>query len=64
MAIETTYTALCAKLAGFLDRVTDDREVVIARRGPPPRRPACRPDGDGALAALAEERRAPARVSA
>jgi antitoxin YefM len=32
MAIETTYTALREKLAGFLDQVTDDREVVIIRR--------------------------------
>jgi antitoxin YefM len=32
MAIETTYTALREKLASFLDRVTDDREVVIVRR--------------------------------
>ena len=32
MAIETTYTALREKLASFLDRVTDDQEVVIVRR--------------------------------
>ena len=32
MAIETTYTALRGNLASFLDRVTDDREVVIVRR--------------------------------
>jgi antitoxin YefM len=32
MAVETTYTALRAGLAGFLDQVTDDREVVIVRR--------------------------------
>jgi antitoxin YefM len=32
MAVETTYTALREKLAGFLDLVTDDREVVIVRR--------------------------------
>ncbi len=32
MAIETTYTALREKLASYLDRVTDDREVVIVRR--------------------------------
>jgi antitoxin YefM len=32
MAIETTYTALRKGLAGYLDRVTDDREVVIVRR--------------------------------
>jgi antitoxin YefM len=32
MAVETTYTALRAGLAGFLDQVIDDREVVIVRR--------------------------------
>ena len=32
MPVETTYTALRTKLAGFLDRVTDDREVVVVRR--------------------------------
>jgi len=32
MAVETTYTALRQGLAGYLDRVTDDREVVIIRR--------------------------------
>ena len=32
MPIETTYTALRQGLAGFLDQVTDDREVVIVRR--------------------------------
>ena len=32
MAVETTYTALRERLAGFLDQVTDDREVVIVRR--------------------------------
>jgi antitoxin YefM len=32
MPVETTYTALREKLAGFLDRVTDDREVVVVRR--------------------------------
>ena len=32
MATETTYTALRASLASYLDRVTDDREVVIVRR--------------------------------
>jgi antitoxin YefM len=32
MPVETTYTALRGKLAGFLDQVTDDREVVIVRR--------------------------------
>jgi antitoxin YefM len=32
MAVETTYTALREGLAGFLDKVVDDREVVIVRR--------------------------------
>lgn len=32
MAVETTYTALRAGLAGFLDQVTNDREVVFVRR--------------------------------
>ncbi len=32
MAVETTYTALRQNLASYLDRVTDDREVVIVRR--------------------------------
>jgi antitoxin YefM len=32
MPVETTYTALRERLAGFLDRVTDDREVVVVRR--------------------------------
>jgi antitoxin YefM len=32
MPVETTYTALREKLAGFLDQVTDDNEVVIVRR--------------------------------
>lgn len=32
MAVETTYTALREKLAGFLDQVVDDREVVFVRR--------------------------------
>ena len=32
MAVETTYTALRAGLAGFLDQVTDDREVIFVRR--------------------------------
>jgi antitoxin YefM len=32
MAVETTYTTLRAGLAGFLDQVTDDREVVFVRR--------------------------------
>lgn len=32
MAVETTYTKLRDELASFLDRVTDDQEVVIVRR--------------------------------
>ena len=33
---ETTYTALRENLASYLDRVTDDREVLIVkRRGAP-----------------------------
>ena len=32
MPIETTYTALRENLASYLDRVTDDREVVVVRR--------------------------------
>jgi antitoxin YefM len=32
MAIETTYTSLRANLATFLDRVTDDREVLVVKR--------------------------------
>ena len=32
MAIETTYSNLRANLASVLDRVVDDREVVIVRR--------------------------------
>jgi len=32
MATETTYTDLRAKLASHLDRVTDDREVLLVRR--------------------------------
>jgi antitoxin YefM len=32
MAVETTYTALRAGLAGFLNQVTDDREVLFVRR--------------------------------
>lgn len=32
MAIETTYTKLRDELATFLDKVTDDKEVVIVRR--------------------------------
>jgi antitoxin YefM len=30
--IETTYTRLRAELASLLDRVTNDREVVVVRR--------------------------------
>ena len=32
MATESTYTALRANLASFLDRVVDDREVVVVKR--------------------------------
>jgi antitoxin YefM len=32
MAAETTYTALREKLASYLNRVTDDREVLFVRR--------------------------------
>jgi antitoxin YefM len=32
MAIETTYTALRENLASYLDRVVDDREVVVVKR--------------------------------
>ena len=32
MASETTYTKLRANLAAVLDRVVDDREVVVVRR--------------------------------
>ncbi len=32
MAIETTYTTLRENLATFLDRVTDDREVLVVKR--------------------------------
>ena len=32
MAIETTYTALRENLASYLDRVIDDREVVVVKR--------------------------------
>ncbi len=32
MAVETTYTQLRATLASVLDRVVDDREIVIVRR--------------------------------
>jgi len=52
MAVETTYTALRAGLAGFLDQVTDDREVVFGappwrtRRSHTPRRRVVEPDGD------------------
>jgi len=32
MAVETSYTHLRANLAGLLDRVVQDQEVVIVRR--------------------------------
>ena len=32
MATETTYTALRAKLASYLNQVTDDREILFVRR--------------------------------
>jgi antitoxin YefM len=32
MAIETTYTSLRENLATFLDRVVDDREVLVVKR--------------------------------
>jgi antitoxin YefM len=32
MSVETTYTQLREQLASVLDRVVDDREVVIVRR--------------------------------
>lgn len=32
MAVETTYSKLREELASFLDRVTDDREVVVVKR--------------------------------
>jgi antitoxin YefM len=32
MATETTYTALRENLASYLDRVTDDREVLVVKR--------------------------------
>ena len=32
MAIETTYTQARAHLASLLDKVTDDREVIIIQR--------------------------------
>lgn len=32
MAVETTYTSLRENLSSYLDRVTDDQEVVIVRR--------------------------------
>lgn len=36
MATETTYTALRENLASYLDRVTDDQEIVVVkRRGAP-----------------------------
>jgi antitoxin YefM len=45
VAIETTYTNLRQGLASFLDRVVEDREVVIVRR---------RKAGDVALIPAAE----------
>jgi antitoxin YefM len=32
MAVETTYTNLRDQLSSYLDRVTDDQEIVIVRR--------------------------------
>jgi len=32
MATETTYSALRENLASYLDRVVDDREVVVVKR--------------------------------
>ncbi len=32
MATETTYSALRQNLASYLDRVVDDREVVVVKR--------------------------------
>jgi len=32
MAVETNYTTLRENLSSYLDKVTDDREVVIVRR--------------------------------
>jgi antitoxin YefM len=32
MAVETTYSKLREQLATFLDRVSDDREVVVVKR--------------------------------
>jgi antitoxin YefM len=32
MAVETTYSKLREELASFLDRVSDDREVVVVKR--------------------------------
>jgi antitoxin YefM len=32
MSVETTYSKLRAELASFLDRVSDDREVVVVKR--------------------------------
>lgn len=32
MPIETTYTALRENLATFLDRIIDDREVLVVKR--------------------------------
>ena len=36
--IETTYTALRENLASYLDRITDDREVLVVKRRAIPRR--------------------------
>ncbi len=32
MAVETTYSRLRQELASFLDRVSDDREVIVVKR--------------------------------
>jgi len=32
MSVETTYTTLRENLASYLDRVTDDREVLVVKR--------------------------------
>jgi antitoxin YefM len=32
MAVETTYSKLREELSSFLDRVSDDREVVVVKR--------------------------------
>jgi antitoxin YefM len=46
VAMETSYSNLRARLASILDRVVDDQEVVIVRRG--------RPGRDVALISAAE----------